>query len=303
MKTIIPLLILILLFGCSQTNEQAEKLTNEPSERTSREKATEFDFQKIIYSMDPNKALADSHKRFIRSGDIKFKCDDVFNTTQAIETYVNESMGYVAKTDLNTRISSSSEIKVSKDSIIESTQFITTNYLTLRIPNERLNSTLSKIATHITFLDHRALTANDVSLELKAKYLKQHRLRVFQERQKSNRDQHNHESEHKTHAEQLLLEKGNTEDETVLQKMKIEDEIAYSTIDLLIYQNEKTITSKKLIPHSITPFEASFSTQLASAMKNGWLYVKLFIVFLITVWPLWGVCLLVFGIWKKNHKR
>ena len=253
--------------------------------------------------MDPNKALADSHKRFIRSGDIKFKCDDVFNTTQAIETYVNESMGYVAKTDLNTRISSSSEIKVSKDSIIESTQFITTNYLTLRIPNERLNSTLSKIATHITFLDHRTLTANDVSLELKAKYLEQRRLRVFQERQKNNLDQHHHELEHKTHAEQLLLEKGNAEDETVLQKMKIEDEIAYSTIDLLIYQNEKTIASKKLIPHSITPFEVSFSTQLVSAMKNGWLYVKLFIVFLITVWPLWLVCLLVFGIWTRIHKR
>ncbi len=122
------------------------------------------------------KEFKDSTKKFIRTADVKFKVSSVINATYDIENICSKNAGFITSTDLQSDVVSVEKTLVTEDSTLQTTSYHVTNSIVLRVPNLQLDTTLKEIAKNISYLDHRIIKADDVSLQMFGNTLPQKRL-------------------------------------------------------------------------------------------------------------------------------
>ena len=103
----------------------------------------------------------DPERKFIRTADVKFKVNNVANTTTYIEDICTAQGGFVIYTNLASNIDEHTETPIGSDSLLETTFYTVTNNMTLRVPNTKLDSTLKDIAKSVDYLDYRIIKADD----------------------------------------------------------------------------------------------------------------------------------------------
>lgn len=245
----------------------------------------------------------DGHMRFIRKAQLRFQTKSVRNTTYYLENSVVNLGGIVTNTNLYSDIESVKKIAISNDndSSLKVTTYQMNNSMTIRIPNNRLDSLLKIISKSVMFLDSRVITANEISLVELRNNLERKRLAAYQNKLTQAIKNKSDKMSKVVDAYESMLRKQQQEDEATIRNLELDYEVEYSTVQLTIYQASSV--DKELVENelNIKDFEPSFFTQLLESLVTGWNAVLFLIIQLANLWFL--VLLVVVGIIVYNRKK
>jgi hypothetical protein len=245
----------------------------------------------------------DSVRKFIRTADLKFKVGNVQRSTYIIEDIVGRHNGFVTLSNLASTINHKSTVKVSEDSLLETTYYVTENTMSMRVPNTELDTVLKEIAKQTTFLDYRVIKAEDVSLQLMANKWTQKRAEKHYARLEKAIDEKAKKLKETTEAEENLATKEELGDYSKMENFSIIDQVNYSTINLLVYQRE--VIKKELIENekNIREYEPNLFSKIKDSLRDGWLFLEGFMLFLLKLWPLIPIVLVLWIILKKHYRK
>lgn len=245
----------------------------------------------------------DTIHKFVRTADLKFKVKSVIKSTYDIEDITNRQGGFVTFTNLTSNVNNVSTTAISADSSLETTNYLVTNTITLRVPNTKLDTTLKEISRNIDFLDYRIIKAEDVALSILSNNLAQKRAAKNEERLTNAIDNRGKKLNETAVAEEVLLSKQEQADNAKISNLSLKDQINFSTIQLSIYQREtikrEVISNNK----NIAAYEPEFGSKFLESLEYGWEILGNFIIFLTKFWGLLLFGVIVYFLYKKyGHK-
>jgi hypothetical protein len=239
----------------------------------------------FIHSSAARLGKIDSVKKFIRTADIKFKVKNVEKSTYKIEDIITHFDGFVINTNLNCRINYTESNRKSEDSSLQRTHFVVENTLTFRVPKAKLDTTLKQIVSQIDFLDHRIITAEDVSFAAMKDKMHQKRFSRYQQRITKATDK-SEKTNAVVNAENGLYDKEERADESTLDNMVLNDKVEYATVSMYIYQDEKIRDEMVFSPTYNDTYEPPFGSEFLESLRTGWIMVQRLFLLLVKIWPL-----------------
>jgi len=305
MKTIHLVLacLVVVIYSCSSAAYKDEEAKSAEMAAIAMADSTAVANNGFMSSSAAQVTKRDSTRKFIRTADMKFKAENVYRSTYVIEDIINKHSGFVTLSNLHSTVSYTNRTQVSADSSLETTYYVVENSMSMRVPNVSLDSVLKEIATQITFLDHRIIKAEDVSLQLMANKWSKRRAERHHERLEKAIDTKAKKLRETTEAEESLAGKEELADYNVLNSMSLIDQVNYSTINLQVYQRE-TI-KKELVANekSIRAYEPGLGSKMKESLVDGWLFLESFILFLLKIWPLYPIVFITWFLLKKYYGK
>ncbi|WP_018343228.1 DUF4349 domain-containing protein [Cytophaga aurantiaca] len=237
-------------------------------------------------------------RKFVRTADLLFKVKNVIKATYSIEDIVSRHGGFVTHTSLNSNINSVNTTAISADSSLETTYFTVVNYMTIRVPNTKLDTTLKDIAKHIEYLDHRLIKAEDVSLQILSNDLTQKRSAKTEKRLADAIDNRGKKLDETVQSEEILSNKQEQADNAKIANLTLNDQISFSTITLNMYQRQEI--KRELISNhkNIDAYEVGFGHKLIDALSSGWHILEVVILFILNLWGLILAAVAVFFLYR-----
>lgn len=284
----------VLFLGCNNNRYKTEESSAAMTDSTST---------KYVSSSAAVENNKDTTRKFIRTADLKFKVNDVINSTYNIEHIVSRQSGFVTYTNLTSNIDDVTSIPVSADSSLETTAYTVTNSITLRVPNIRLDTTLKEIAKNIDYLDYRIIKAEDVALQILFNNLVQKHSSKNAVRLSNAIDSRGKKLEETTNAEELLLNKEEESDNAKIANLSIADQINYSTVNISIYQRQAIKRTLIANNKNIDAYELGFGSKMLEAIKIGWKMLETFFVLITKLWWVFLLALIAYIIYKKVNKK
>ena len=247
----------------------------------------------------------DSLRKFIRTAELKFKVDNVIESTYNIESIAKQQGGFVTFTNLTSEQNNFNTVAVSADSSLETTYITITNLMTIRVPNNQLDTTLKEIAKNIKFLDYRIIKAQDIALNLLENQRKATRSATNANRLQKAIDNKGKKLGEITVAEEALLHKQLQEDNAEIANLALNDQVNFSTINLSIYQRQTINRELVLNEQNIASYEPGFGAKVLDAFRYGWDILASFIVTCVKLWGLilfFIVAYIIFKFYKRTKK-
>ena len=235
----------------------------------------------------------DSERVFIRNADLHFKVKDVKTANFDIERIVSEHNGYTTSSVLESDVNYRNSVRISADSVMDLTNYTVHNNMVLRIPNAELDKTLTEISVLIDYLDHRKVQSEDVTRDLLSARLSENRFTHHKQRLEKVIEQKGKKLDQTVDAENELLAKQESADNTKLNTMEIAHDVTFSTVTLSIYQREvsKKETYAYILP--VKPYEPNYAQKLWESLSSGGVIFGEIILFLLKLWP---IALLTFAV-------
>lgn len=245
----------------------------------------------------------DTTRRFIRTANMKFRVKEVAQATYEIEDLTKHFDGFVTHSHLKSQVNRKETKALSADSSLETKYYTVLNNMTLRVPNIKLDTVLKCIAKQIDFLDHRTITARDVSLDILSNKLKQERAQIPDEQRHIVIEGDDREVIRSRQSQDSPLKKHEMRDEAKLATLSLIDRIEFSTINLSIYEREKT--KRWVIPNekSIDEYKPALGAQLVEAIKFGWSILVAIILFITKLWGLILIGVIIFLLYNRYGHR
>ena len=231
---------------------------------------------------------------FVRTADLRCRVPDVVRGTYSVEDIVRRNGGYVAHTELRTSVARTERINIAADTVLERSWNTVHNTLLIRVPDERLDSTLLALAPLVDQLDHRVVDADNVKLQLAINALQQQRLARHTNRLSGAIDRAAAKLKDVAATEDDLLNKETRKDEALVERLALQDRVAFATVRLELYQREVLTAALLPLAPPIEPYRADLSAAMGHALAQGWVMVRGFLLVLVTLWPL---ALLGLGVW------
>lgn len=269
----------------------------------SEEKVNPLDF--VFSSSAAQMNRLDSTHRFIRTADMKFRAQNVAQATYHIEDITRHFGGYVADTKLSSELQSRYEVPVSADSSLETMRYVVTNTILLRIPARNLDTTLKSFVPLIDYLDYRNINTHDITLDELSNLLAQKRNANYSARLAKDIDNKGTKLPDVQSAELSILQQQEATDNALIQNLQFEDQVRYSTVTIQVYQRETIRQELVKREKTIDAYEPGFDRKLGSALGNGWKGLRIFILMIVTIWPLWligAAALVVIRFYMKKKK-
>jgi hypothetical protein len=245
----------------------------------------------VNISSDASQESKPDSTKFIRTADIRFKVNDVQQTTTRIEDIIRKNKGYVAYTHLASTTENTDQQQVSKDSNLVVTYYTVSNTITIRVPNYLLDTTLREIGADVVFLDHRTIKADDVSIPYLENQLGQRRYNgskpkfVAGAKQKDVND-----------TKVLSIYQQELQDEYYIANKRLDRDIRYSVVTMELYQSP--ILHREMVsrPVELKAYHAGLWGRIGDSLQQGWYIFEDFIVFIIRLWGLILVGVLAFWV-------
>lgn len=288
---VIGLPVSIFFTACASSNEEKSAKSNYDHAEAPPANAYGNAKQDSVLTSDVYTPMAvgksnDTNHVFMRNADMRFSVKDVRQATYDIEKIVRKYDGFVTYTSLTGNKYLNNSVRVTKDSVMEIYKMNVTNEITLRVPNNNLDSTLIELNGIIEFIDNRTIKADDVKLQLLATSLKAKRnAQHISKLDKTITDQGKKLPETVKALTDLDYSKTNY-DEQQLSLMDLKDKVTYSTVKMYVYQPEVTEYKRSMLPAVIEPYTPSFSDRLASALSTGLTILQAILLFFAAIWPL-----------------
>jgi hypothetical protein len=246
----------------------------------------------IAKNIDLNTKTPDD-KKFIKTGELKFKVNNVLYSTQKIEDFAAKFGGYMIYTNLQNRNENYKSSRISRDSILISKQIVVVNEIQLRIPNARLDSFVRELNSLVVFFDYRVIKLSDVTLQFVSNQKKTDRLQKYEQRQTQHIDNKQSKLKETSATEDNLLDKQNQTDDLKLKSMELEDQVKYCNLSIDIYQ--KPIIVKEVIANFdyVSDLKPNFFKRIGDSIIQGWWILEEAILFLIKIW---GIAVLIIAI-------
>ena len=245
----------------------------------------------------------DSSRKFVRTADLKFKVKSVVKSSYDIEDIVNRQGGFVTLTNLASNVDNVSNAQVSEDSTLETTYYNVTNTITIRVPNNKLDTTLKEIARNIDYLDYRIIKADDVALQILSNELTQKRAAKNETRLANAIDSKGKKLNETSAAEEVLLSKQEAADNAKIANLSLLDQVNFSTININIYQRQTQKREMICTNKSTKEYEPNFGIKILSSLTFGWDILESFIVFVVKLWGLFLLGLIAFLVYRTYLKK
>lgn len=232
-------------------------------------------------------SYVDTERKFVRTADAEFRVKDVYQSAIAIENIVAKQGGFVLSNQIKADTNNVNRYHIGNAKLLELAEYTVRGNLSVRVPSEKTQDFLRALITQIDFLDQRNFEARDVQFDLLRKQLEFLR---NQEAQKQLGDLSTAPGRISDKAAVISGQndaKASRDEATVVQK-EVEDRVAFSTINLSLYQLSKIrkteIDDVDAIAKASRP---GFFSRLFSAISVGWYGLLDILVSLFAIWPLW----------------
>ena len=285
--------ILCSILSCNQKQNDYKETQNLVADSS----LTQFNKTNVV---EDKKELP--NRTFLKTADIKFKVKDVINSTYNIENICNRQGGFVTYSNLASTNNKKDFVRVSVDSSIEINNYSVSNSITIRVPNNKLDTVLKDIAANVDYLDCRIINTDDVSLQLLANRLTQNRIKQNENRLIKAIDNNSKKLIETTASEDLLLSKQQQSDNSKIENLSLTDHINYSTVNLSIYQND--VTKRTMFAHEkiIKMYEPGFGSKMADSLLFGLTILMDLLVFFFKFWAIFLFVILIYLLYKKFTK-
>jgi Domain of unknown function (DUF4349) len=240
-------------------------------------------------------------RKIIRTAQMRFKAAKTDNATYKVEKIAKQFGGYVTESQMNSSVVSEKDVVVSNDSVIHLAQYQLENTMVVRIPNEQLDTFLTEMSRIYLFLDHRRISADDVTLAYMSSQLKSKIREHAAQRIQNATDTKGKRLDDIVNAETAATQ---LHDEAIDQQTANAEKdfnIQYSVVNLNIYQDMDIVKTMKANP-SLYAYGPSFFTRLKESVAYGWAMVLEIILGLVSIWYLFLIGGLGWLLYKKHGK-
>ncbi len=262
MKKLNILLLALLFFSCSSESMSGSDYAM--TEKSMAPEASEMDYRQeaepTSYSNDQsqNESPEESNieRKIIRTAKLRMQVENVEKSTAAIQKQIKQKGGFTSSVNLSSRGN------------------YVNNSITIRIPNEKLDSLLDAICLEAKHIDQKSINAQDITeefvdIQIRLKTKKEVRDRyveVLRKKASTVEDILNAEERIRIVQEEIESKEG--------RLRYLRNQVSLSTIQLNIYQNDgKGLVTK------------SYGSKLGQAFANGWGNIKGFIIAMVNIWP------------------
>ena len=301
--TFLLVTLAILIYSCGNSNFESTSNETAPADITLSEISEDFaDDNASIVSSSVTETNKDSTKKIIKTADLKFKSKDAINATYNIEDLVRSNGGFVESSEISKNQQNEKLLQTAKDSALQVIHYVLHSNITLRVPQQNLDTLLKQISTYIDFLESRNVTAEDATLTYFDEQLKQRRAALSQKRIDSLQNAKRGNLNANISAEDARYNRQLAADEANLHTMKLDDKVNFSTIHLTIYEDKKEY--KATVPYikDLKSYKPDFGIRFIDALKTGW---NIFLECILILTSLWWLLLTAIALYIliRNVKR
>lgn len=270
--------------------------------------APSMEKSKELTNFIPTQAAAilndDGVHKFIRTARMKFKVKNIPVSTYNIENTILHNNGFIIRSEIKNEEYYETRVAISKDSVLSTYRSIPHATMILRVPCEKLDTTLRQIAPLAISIDYRIVEAEDVTKKLMADRLSKERLAKKQQRMGNAINARSGRLGDAMSAEETLDYAQQQADDVKLSTYTITDQINYSTIYIDLYQEAFLYNELSAKDNEIKEYTPSFQSQALDALGSGWQALNVLFIFLLNIWPLLVVlCAGVVLFVKLKNKR
>jgi hypothetical protein len=296
-KLALALLLIGLAISCKQAN--SENASEASYDKTSAVTTDSTNVTSSSAAVEPK----NSARKFVRTADIKFKVKNVAKSTTIIEDATSKFDGFVTYTNLQSTINEEDKTKISPDSSLVSTKFTVENNLTIRVPNTQLDTVIKTIASQIGFLNYRLIKADDVTLQMVSNKMAQKRSSSTEKRMANAIDSKGKKLNQVIDAEEKLETKKEANDTKTLENLSLQDQVNFSTLTLLIYQDQTIKQEMVANEKSTNAYRPNIGLQIWDSIKTGWFILENILSFIAVLWPFALIGLVLFWVYRKYMKK
>jgi hypothetical protein len=242
-------------------------------------------------------------RQFVRTADLKFRVQDVAQTTHTVEDLAGKYGGFITQNHLSSTVVNSHSVQISADSLLETTEYRVENNLSMRVPNQNLDSLLRELSRQVRFLDYRVVNADEVSLQLLENKLRIGRVAEADKRYEKAIGSRGRKLGESLHGENDRLALQQEADERTIRNLTLTDQVRYSTIKLGIYQRITLVRDKLAAPVAPPAYQPGLAAKLAEAWLDGWQIMEVLLVVFTRLWALWVLGLLLWLGYRKFGVR
>jgi hypothetical protein len=245
----------------------------------------------------------DSERKFIRTANARFEVKDVYAAALGIEDTVASHGGFVVQNDISTEGMREEEHPIGDGKLLQLKEYRVVAKLTVRVPSEKTQEFLRAIVGHIVFLDSRNFAARDAQFDLLRRQLDMQR---SQETQGELGEAVKEGGKLSQKAEAIGARDGAkaARDMAMIEKKEFEDQVAFSTIQLGLYQPSKVVKSERVDMDSVyQKARPGFFTRLGQDLRSGWDGLLEFVLGLASIWPVLLIGGLLAAILRRALRR
>lgn len=273
-----------------------------PSRRAEVETDTRVSPDQLVSSAATYK---DNERRFVRTAQAQFRVKDVYASALAIEDAAAQQGGFVVDNRIAAQTLGVRRQPAGDGKLIELAEYTVQGTLVVRVPSDNTQAFLRAIAPQMAFLDQRNFQANDVQFDLLRRALARQREQQTQEEL----GEAMREGDRLDRKAEVIAARGDARmqrDEALVQQKEYEDRIAFSTINLSLYQSAKIRQTELVDTEAVFRRHGpGFFARLFDALRVGWYGVLDLLIALLHVWPLWlalGLALYALRRWVRAHR-
>ena len=243
----------------------------------------------------------DTLKKLIRTAEIKFKSSETLKTALAVERIAQQHGGFVLENNYTESEQQHTVRRISEDSSEITTFVQPQSHLIIRVPWQQLDTTLRSIGRLAQVIDYRNLHAKDVSLDIMEQQLAALRNQSYCNAVSNDITEKGKQLEDITAAREREFNAKQGKDIADIERMRIEDQVRFSTVTVDIYQENVRRFEKTAFLRPAQPeWKPNFFIQAGTAMALGWKLLLDLLILLLRVWPLWIV--VIAGWWWKKKQ-
>jgi hypothetical protein len=248
---------------------------------------------------------SDNERRFVRTAQAQFRVKDVYASALAIEDAAAQQGGFVVENRISAQTLGVQRRPAGDGKLIELAEYTVQGTLVVRVPSDNTQAFLRAIASQMEFLDQRNFQANDVQFDLLRRALARQREQQTQEEL----GEAMREGDRLDRKAEVIAARGDARmqrDEALVQQKEYEDRIAFSTINLSLYQLAKIRQTELVDTEAVFRRHGpGFFPRLFDALRVGWYGVLDLLIALLHVWPLWlalGIALYALRRWVRARR-
>ncbi|HEY5972350.1 MAG TPA: DUF4349 domain-containing protein, partial [Pseudoxanthomonas sp.] len=212
----------------------------------------------------------DAQRKFIRTARAEFRVKDVYQSALTIEDAVAAQGGFVVRNEISADVQNMRRRPKGDGKLIELAEYTVRGNLTVRVPSDKTQAFLRDIVGQMEFLDRRNFEAADAQFAMLRQQLAYQRGQETQQ-ELGEATQQGGKLGHKAEVIAARSDARSGRDEALIAQKEFEDKVAFSTIDLSLYQLSKIRQTE------LTDVEAVFAknspgffSRLGNSLSVGW---------------------------------
>jgi len=245
----------------------------------------------------------DAQRKFIRTARAQFRVADVYRSALAIEDVAAAQGGFVIRNDISAQTGAVQRRPMGEGKLLELAEYTVRGEVAVRVPSDKTQDFLRAIVGQMEFLDSRNFEAMDAQFQLLRQQLAYRRSQETQQELGAATAQGGKLGQ-KADAIAARGDAKLARDEALIAQKEFEDRVAFSTIQLSLYQAPRIRQTELTDVEAV--FEANgpgFFARLGSSLSVGWHGALNLLVELAKLWPLWFGALAALLGYRRFFKR